>query len=209
MRLLLILAAALAVSAIAIAQQPVVTTAPAANVETLDLTTAPPAARGVRLPVGGSPARNVRPPLYVTLLSVDKKHVRIGEEVTYEVVLENTAGVPVTIPWSTSQPAAGAPVAEAHVALVTQGDLTRDQFIGGRILYGSSTRTLAPGEKVRIRASGPWVVPDPEQQKRMRKKLPRLVRVWAQLHTFDPGAAMPYAKTISANSFSVEVQKPL
>lgn len=207
MRLLLILAVAVALSAIAIAQQPVVTTAQDRPVDVLDLTSAPASTRGVQLPATGSPVRNQRPPIYLTLLSVDKKQVRIGEDVTYEVVLENTAGVPVILPWSTSPPAGGAAVAEAHLALVVQGDIARDQYIAGRILYGSSTRTLAPGEKVRIRASGPWVVPDPEQQKRMRKRLPRNVRVWAQLNTYDPAAAMPYGKTVSASSFSMEVHK--
>jgi hypothetical protein len=107
----------------------------------------------------GKPASS-QVPLRVRLLKTDRKAYRRMEMVSYDVSLENISKNPVVIPWSPDRFGDG-PLARASARLVLAFVLTRrdgtDALIEGVALYGTpdlpgSLKTLAPGERVVIRA---------------------------------------------------------
>ena len=103
-----------------------------------------------------------RVPLDLRLIGIEPRPLREGGKVTYEVELKNVGAAPFLIPWGTICDVAwndDPNEVSAGVSLILDEYPERSPFAYGRGAYGMMdtpriTRSLAPGEKVRIRLSG-------------------------------------------------------
>jgi len=158
-------------------------------------------------------------PLKITLLSLDKRRYALGEEVIYEVKLENITEEILVIPWSPDRDAVK-PEEEsdppgyvvAILRLVIMDETSGDQFVTGQVLYGShlepsSLKYLWPGEMVKIRAPSRWDFLGADVAKRIREQLPRTFEVRARFSFLHGAGTSSYKPALSANSWTIELTK--
>lgn len=172
---------------------------------------------------GGAYAGHIRAPkilpLRITLSSLNKSSYQLGEEVIYDVILENITKNTIVIPWSPDRDKArpnsqNIPLGyrEAFLSLVVKDEQKGEQFIAGQGLFGSellrgSLKILAPGQKVRVRAPGQWAFLDAEVARRALTSLPRKIEVWVRFNLQERQFNSQYEPAISANSIIVELRK--
>lgn len=206
----------------------------------LDLTKTPPQKmrpyrKGGGAGAGGGDGWKAPPkiiPVKVTLLSLDKRSYQLGDEVIYEVVLENTTKDVLVIPWSGDYDKVkpdeerGPPsYIYAFLGLVIKGEIGGDQSIAGQEIFGvgqgihgsqllrGSLKSLSPGQKVRIRAAGRWSVSSTDEASRrllaklVLAKLPHTFEVSAQFRLTETQINSRYEPAISANSLTVELRR--
>lgn len=114
--------------------------------------------------VGGIPHREPKEPLRLTLLSLDKNKAELGDDIIYELKVENVGNEPFIIPWNPHSADLEPEDAEQPYEYTSgwfslggkdeSGDLV---FLGGVNLYSSSNAPetsieLRPGDWVRLRA---------------------------------------------------------
>ncbi|MGH9879388.1 MAG: hypothetical protein ACRD5H_17290, partial [Nitrososphaerales archaeon] len=113
---------------------------------------------------GGAVAGHIRAPkivpLKITLSSLNKSNYQLGEEVIYDVILENVTKNTIVIPWSPDRDKTRpndqntpSGYLEAFLSLVVKDEGKGEQFIAGQGLFGSklapgSLKSLTPGQKV-------------------------------------------------------------
>ena len=185
---------------------------------------------GIVVGTGGGLIHGPPPPLLpldLRLVDIEPRPLREGGKVTYEVELENVGAAPFLIPWGTEcdllrgrgphRRVRNDPnKVSAGVSLILDEYPERSPFAYGRGAYGMMdtpriTRSLAPGEKVRIRLSG--IIdfsrddpPDPVRALDYQTKTVIDVRASIYLH------GRPYRKYISgkrksSNVVAVEVTR--
>jgi hypothetical protein len=118
----------------------------------------------LRIPAELTPAsrRDAAFPIRVRLLRTDRKQYRRMEVAIYDVSFENVSKSPVVIPWAAESATSPPPGTPGEQWLTVEFVLTRgngaDAPLRGIPLHGApafpgTLRTLAPGERVIIRAS--------------------------------------------------------
>ena len=195
----------------------------------LDLTRKPPhqkqrsgTGRGGGMGPGGGDGRSFPVkivPLKVVLLSLDKSSYQLGDQVIYEVTLENVTDKVLVIPWSVDYDRVK-PNEEhdppgymwAYLSLVIKDEISGDQFMAGRGINGSqllrgSLKRLQPGQRVRIRAKAPWSGFQEAVYKRVLAKLPQTFEVRADFALYDPAINPRFEPALSTNSLSVELRR--
>jgi hypothetical protein len=164
-----------------------------------------------------SPRRVV--PVRVTLLSLDKDSYQLGDQVIYEVMLENITNATLVIPWSddydrvkpdeeTDPPG----YLTATLYLVLGDRPAYDPFTALQGIYGSrlvsgSLKKLLPGQTVRIRAPGTWWFYSEDEEKRVLAMVPHTFEVRARFTLQDRPINPRYEPALSANSLAVELTK--
>jgi uncharacterized repeat protein (TIGR01451 family) len=113
---------------------------------------------------GGSASFDSSPSVDVTLMYLDKTSYSLGEEVTYEVKIQNTGKVPIEIPWTVhlgdlepADPSEAYTYLHATVSLdFVEADSNRSFSIYansyGAANIAGTTRKLLPGESAFVRA---------------------------------------------------------
>lgn len=157
--------------------------------------------------------------LKVTLVSLDKQTYELGEEVIYEITLENISKDDLIIPYSVdydkvkpdeeSNPPG---YASMFLSLVINDELTGKQFVAGESLYGSellsgSLKRLEPGQKVTIRIPGRLSFFEADVMKKILGKLPRTFAVRAMASLSGVSVDSPDKTAISQNSLTLELQR--
>ena len=119
---------------------------------------------------GLGPLRPPKLPLALRLTSLDRETYRLGEEAISELVLTNTGGAAVRIPWSVDAslvfskdcrwlPRPGVVGLHGSVTLMLEDESGKRDFVAGHNLFGVSSdpstfRELAPGETMEIKMAG-------------------------------------------------------
>ena len=203
----------------------VITTTHAQNDSFLDLTKVKPS-KNEKLFGGGDIAiaasndtRIPRLPLKITLLKLDKRSYLMGDEAIYEVVIKNVGPKIILIPWcpdreevkpeeKTYPPS----YMDATLSLVITDKILGEQIIDGSSLYGSehvpsSLKKILPGQAVRIRAPGHWLLTSDDSLHGILSRLPQMFAVRARftllMHTLSPSPD----PIVSNNSVSIELKK--
>jgi|SRR5688572_12239585 len=133
-------------------------------------------------------------PLKVTLVSIDRTDFMYGDEFVYEVLIENTGGQPITLPWSPDrgafvQPAPRTPAGYLsgrlylHVESVTAQPVLL-ALLESQMLFGSdevprSRLILAPGRTALLRVPAQWSASMPEGRAGILKQPDGAVQVRA------------------------------
>lgn len=148
-----------------------------------------------------APSVIVRPP------SLDRIGYTVGDVIYFDVIIENVGPKPMKFPTSLD----GARVARAMpgatmvaLALSFQDEILGSQIVGQQFLYGAdpiaqSLVLVRPGERVRIRAQGQWLL-----QSGARKELPdqwvRNLDIGATVQLTGPGGQYLLASSMSTVS---------
>jgi hypothetical protein len=114
---------------------------------------------------GGIASFASSPSVDVTLMNLDKTSYSIGEEVTYEVKIQNTGKLPIEIPWTAHlgdlEPAdPSEPYSYLNATTISLDFATPDSshsfsiyaYSYGAANVAGTTRTLLPGESAFVRA---------------------------------------------------------
>lgn len=174
---------------------------------------------GVASSVGGADILKAAP-LGVILQRLDRRNYHFGEQVIYEVTLQNISKDVLTIPWSPdlnrlglngqfNQPG----YTEASLSLVAEDEIAGPQFIDSQRIFGapgvsSSLKKLRPGESIRIRAAGSWQFTDSSVARRVFAKSLYTVKVRAYFRLEGSSSSPNYRTAISTNSQTVVLRKP-
>jgi hypothetical protein len=170
---------------------------------------------GISSTVGHTRRQPGADPFKITLLSINKRNYQLGDEVIYDILLENVAKNAVTIPWSPDQDAVRPDEnilppgsLESFISLVVTDDASGHQAVASHPIYGSelvsgSLKILRPGHSVRIRVPGQFVILDTEAAKGMLAKSPLKIEVRARFAIFNT----QYEPAISINSQAIELRK--
>ncbi len=174
---------------------------------------------GLASSVGGADSLKSAP-LKITLQALDKRNYHFGDQVTYEVTLENITTSVLTIPWSPDPSKVGldGPVNppvyfEASLSLVAEDETAGPQFIDSHRIFGApsvpgSLKIVRPREKVRIRAAGSWQFTDSSVARRVLAKSPFTVKVRANFRLGGGSSIQQYKTAISSNSQTAVLRKP-
>lgn len=167
---------------------------------------------------GHIPPRTIIP-MKVTLLSLDKSSYQLGDQVIYEVVLENITQDTLLIPWSDDYDEVKPdedrnPPGYIHASLSLEIKDERGVYkfmalqpiVGSQMVRGS-LKSLRQGQKVRIRAPGSWWFTSEDEKKRVLEKLPQTFEVRARFDLEDRPIDPRYEPALSANSLTVELRK--
>ncbi|MBI1760919.1 MAG: hypothetical protein HYR56_05715 [Acidobacteria bacterium] len=169
-------------------------------------------AGGGGLTIGHSHEKKVIP-LKVTLVSLNKTSYQLGDEVVYEILLENITTENVVIPWSADQ---GEPVGSGDIRgsiyLIAPDERKGDQLVALRGIVGSpsipsSLKTLRPGQKVRIKAGGRWVFFDAEVAPRILTKLPAVFGVAGGFSLEGPAPYRDFKLITSSNKLDITLKR--
>jgi hypothetical protein len=126
---------------------------------------------------GGISSSTAPVPISVRLLTVQPQGCSWLEPLTYDIQLQNISSRDLLLPWSINRQDLGKPTAgaEAFVRLTISLHVPRSAAIGTvEVLYGSadvpgSTRIIAPGETLVIRATSRCHLFDAEVARTLRK----------------------------------------
>ncbi|MGH9879389.1 MAG: hypothetical protein ACRD5H_17295, partial [Nitrososphaerales archaeon] len=169
--------------------------------------------------VVGHTSKSRSNPLKVTLLSLHKQSYQLGDEIIYDVSLENISNSIAIIPWSPDQDAVKPDENKtppgylvANLSLVIIDEISGEQFIAGQGLYGStvvprSLKRIAPKQSVRIRVPGRLVFYSADEAKRISQKLPYKVEVRARFSFLQGHSASQVESIASTNSIFVDLKK--
>jgi len=127
------------------------------------------------------------PEVLVRLMSLDNMQYGLGEDVTFEVRIQNTGKELIILPWS-PELAELEPPNQFESYSYRQGTISLDFHIGDRQfsifsnLYGSpavlaSMKELLPGQSVRVRASAKLVIYDDSIISEFARSNPLISRV--------------------------------
>jgi hypothetical protein len=105
-------------------------------------------------------------PLEVSVLTTDQLTYRVGQSVVYELLVTNRSSRPIPVPRSSVPPDSGSRAEDIRyglIGLVYTDPEHGPQVVGAGALYGlrsdpGTLIQLAPGQSIRIRAEGPWLV---------------------------------------------------
>lgn len=174
----------------------------------------------VGVPVfGGKPVPRTIEPVKLTLLSLDKPGYTFGDEIIFEVELENITNDVLILPWSDDYEKASSlwklhpgSRRDALLSLVYEDGLGATQFACGVGIYGSESapetvKMLSPKKTVRIRASGPMGYSDENTIQRLILKLPKKFDLRADFTIFEELVGLRYKPVVSGNFVTVEVRK--
>ena len=139
----------------------------------------------------------------ITLMYIDRTSYSVGEEVTYEVKIQNTGKEPIEIPWTPhlgdlepGDPSESYTYLHAAISLDFTEPYSNRSFSIYANSYGSSdvagtTRKLLPGETVFVRARQQLQTYEEWWQRRINDSSPLNVKVSANLMlnkvTYSPG----------------------
>ena len=170
---------------------------------------------------GGSPHGPPPPrlPLDLRLVDIEPLPLRLGGKVTYEVELENVGAAPFLIPWGTicdvtwNDPN----TLKAGVSLILD-EYPESGFFAYEVAYGMmndprTTRSLAPGEKMRIRLSDVFNLSTSNTPDRVKKLLECQEKAVIDVRGSIYLSGKPYRKYFlaerkSSNVVAVEVTRP-
>lgn len=164
-------------------------------------------------------------PLRVTLLGPEQRAYKLGDEVVFEVMVENVGQVPYTIPWAGEKDAlkvrpdpCDPPPPGFRLLYLGLADKRRGGIPEGLLglgMYGSelasgSLKELQPGERVRIRSKGTILLSSTEQGRQWlaRVQFPATVNLAARLSAlggFTP-ATIP-DPVFSENTITISISK--
>jgi hypothetical protein len=149
----------------------------------------------------------------------------LGEEATSELVLTNTGGGPIRIPWSVDPSLVfgkdckwllGPGVVGLHgsITLVLEDKSGKKDFIAGHNLFGvscdpSTFRELAPGESMEIKTAGKvelYNIATEMRRASLPLAFPIAVTVTGSFTLDDSAAFGRYRPVASANSLRVTVR---
>lgn len=144
---------------------------------------------------------------------LDKSQYKLGEELIYEVSLENITNDVLIFPWSpdpvqtTSDGKSEFPEYEGFLYLVMKDEALGNVILGAQGLYGSpsfpdSIKKLQPREKVRIRVPAYWSFLHGDITDHLSPKLPKRVEVRAEFRLIGEG----FKPALSANSIGVALK---
>ena len=167
---------------------------------------------------GGSGTRVPDLPIRITLLSLDKRSYKLGDESVFDVALENISKEAVQIPWSPDS-SIGSPFNDssppgnllAVISLVV-GNKTLGEYQASTYgLYGSRTvpgslKTLQPGQRVRIRVPGRWQFYTEEATDRLSRNPGQELSIKARIFMADSNSNPPRPAT-SVNSLLIKLNK--
>lgn len=154
-------------------------------------------------------------PFKVTLLAMDKRSYRIGDEVIFDIELENLTKDPIIVPWSGSsdkvipdidKPTPG--LVEANISLVINSGAPEEQLFIGRGVYGSdlsqgSLKKLQPNRPVKIRVPGRLAFLSEEANKQLLTRLPLNTEIRVRYSMLNGR----YEPATSANGLNIELSK--
>jgi hypothetical protein len=139
----------------------------------------------------------------ITLMHLDRTSYSVGEEVTYEVKMQNTGKEPIEIPWTPhlgelepGDPSESYTYLHATISLDFTEAYSNRSFSIYANSYGSSdlagtTRKLLPGETIFVRARQELQTYEEWWQHRIKDSAPLNVKVSANLMlnkvTYSPG----------------------
>jgi hypothetical protein len=156
-------------------------------------------------------------PFRVTLLGLDKQTCKLGDQIIYEVSLENTSGASLLIPWSTDydkiKPGDATPpgyVSAFLTLMITSDDI--DEFVAGRAIYGSnllprSLKRIGVGQTLRIRAAGQCGFAEGDAFNTLIPTLPRAFQVRARYTLLDGAANSRYVPSVSSNELKLQLTR--
>jgi hypothetical protein len=172
---------------------------------------------------GGAVVGHIRKPrsnpFKLTLLNLHKQSYQTGEEVVYDILLENMTNDSIVIPWSPDQNKVKPDenktppgYVEAFLSLITTDEVSGDQFIAGQGLYGSelapgSLKKLGPKQSVRIRAPGQLSFFNADVARRVLATLPRKIEMRARYSLQERGFDSQFEPSTSINTVVIEVKK--
>jgi hypothetical protein len=175
-------------------------------------------------PRDGEPPKS---PVTITLERVDKPVYQIGDQLVYEVTVENVSSEDVIVPTSYNEDERDI-VYGAHISGNSRSyakALVKLDFADGKLnqsltlttLYGAtalpqSLRVLHPGRKLRIRDKEKIYFGDSDFRKRLAAETPKKVELRASLtlyvldsHRFS--FVKRYKTAVSTNSVTIELRK--
>lgn len=168
---------------------------------------------------GSYNTRSPKLPLKITLLSLDRRSYRIGENLIFDVTIKNVGKDIVVIPWSPDRAQIrpdekGFPPGylDATLSLAITDRVLGEQIIYGPLLYGSelvpsSLRKLLPGQTVRIRAPSRWALMSADAAHGIISRLPLTFAVRAKFSEMGHTSSPWPEPLISTNSIVVELKK--
>lgn len=157
-------------------------------------------------------------PVTITILKSDKRYYHFGDEIMFDVMLENITHGILTIPWSGDRYRAKPDddhdppgYVYAFLSLWIKDDSFGEHLVSGHGIYGSqltarSLKKLLPGQRVRIRAPSLLHINSANVSERVLGKLPRKFEIKANLSLSD-GTSPRYETAISPNSITIEVKR--
>ena len=158
-------------------------------------------------------------PLRITLLHFDKLAYRLGEQIVYEVRLENVSNHDLTLPWSLDLDKVKPDEKKdppgyltSSLSLVFNDPIYGIEFVGLASLYGSqlvpdSLKVLRPNERVRIRAARTFFFGDARISDRVIRELPIRLDLSAYFNLQDRPFDPTYDSSFSQNCINVQLEK--
>jgi hypothetical protein len=148
-------------------------------------------------------------PLKITLFNLDKTVYTVGDDVIFDILVENISQESVVIPWSSdidkvipADNSAPPGYRAAILKLIVADDGSRKYQFNGAIIYGSqllagSLKTLEPGYQVRIKVPGYFRFPMSDE---------KMIKELRAEFCFISGN---YLSSISENGIPIELRKRL
>jgi hypothetical protein len=172
-----------------------------------------PAEERVTVPIGvSSHDTEVAPPVRVRLLSIDAPAYLVGEELIYEMSVENVGTAPLIVPTSIDEAQFRRTMSRARSAefsLSFDDAVMGHHSVGYVAVFGAddvpgSLITLRPGDRIRVRAMGRWwgggaILPGSDNWTSSNLQLYATVK----LHHYG----MPYKPAVSENRLPVEIRR--
>jgi hypothetical protein len=154
-------------------------------------------------------------PLKITIEPFKTTSVRLsGDELTYDVVLENISKEPFTIPGSPDERDAQSDdgYLQAYLNLKISDSRFGSVLISGNSIYGSSAvsgslKRLNPGETARIRSKGILGIFNAEISEKIMPSLPREFQIRAEYLMTNKRNRLTYDPVVSDNSAQLTLNK--